>query len=325
MARLRDLLYLSGAIAAGGGLLYVGGPVRHPFPVLWGAYALAGGLAALLLGRAAARGSPKAPGLALVLFSLLLAAQAPALAGYAWLPRAMPAAFPAVLLPAAGHLLLAAASAAGWAAAAGLLRAAGRSLAAEAARAAAVTAVAAASPFAVVPLSLAAASAAWPVRAEPPPGSAVPVSASFRFTWPAWLGYGTGGAVLCPEEEPPYVPGSTAGGPGYLELTPMLLPPGCELTVEVYREPLRRRFRYRVAPAADERVDLYRSLLAHWFRAPQEGFPGRLDAVAVGGMAELTPEARRAVAAAPPLGRRRHRRGARSLRARGAAGRRASP
>lgn len=299
---LQTWLGVAGALSLVGGLLYLAGPVRNPWMLAWGGYAAVGGLAALAGARALARCGDVVPHrllrAALIGFFLLLCGQLPPITGYLVLPRLMPGAFPRVLAPLGAHLLLAGVCAAGLAAAGRAVCRAGGSLAAAAGWALLATAAGAASPLWVLPLSLAAWSAAWPVKADPPPRSVVPASAAFRFTWPAWLGGGTGGAAAYAGVPPTFVHASVEGGPGFLAVTPLALDPGRTLVVEVASGLRRRRFAYRVAPLADDRVALYRAVLAHWFREPQAGFPRWIGFVVLDetGMRELATEDKRAVA-----------------------------
>lgn len=279
----RSLVAL-GALAAAAGLVYVMGPLRHPLAQLWGWYALFGGAAGVLGGLAlqgappARRGARLAQHLAAVagcgLFAL---AQWPPL--HIYLNVAGP---PVLRLAMAGHALLLAgallALPGAWALAAAAAPG-GRGWLGALAGAALVAASPLAWPWLL--------SATWAVQADPPPGAVIPVTAAFRFTWPAWQGLGNGGSIGY-ADGPGLIHATTGGGPGLLTIAPQLLEPGRAVDVSLRAGWRARTYRYRTSPVLAGRVDLYRAALAHWFRPPQGGHPPRAVALDAAGMPGLT-------------------------------------
>lgn len=290
------LMAATGGLAIATGLLYLAtGLGRHPFVLAWSCYAVAGGTIALggarWLRAAGGQPSPWFIRGAILGFSLSALGQVPPLWFYFLVTRSPEFAVPPWgLLPPAGHVLLFFASIWGLAATRPAAEGEGLGWLRQAAWALPGVAAVTASPL----LGLWALNLLWPVRAEPPPGSVVPPTAVFRFTWPAWAGAGTtGGISYLGDPEP--IHSVTSGGRGFLEVKPAPLKPGRAVTVDVWSGFRHRRFTFRVRGEADDRADLYGAALAHWFRPPQDGW-SRLKFVVLDGMAELGPEEKRTVA-----------------------------
>lgn len=276
--KTRTWLYLAAVLSVVFGLFYLFGPLRHPFAGLWGLTATAGGAAGLVLapflpqkpqpGRSKkAPGAPRPLVIGAAVLSLHALAQLPPLVLWgAVLTGSLARPVNATpLLPLLGHLVLLAVSAAGVVEVARLLPAGQRAARDYALYGGALLAGLAA-PAVYVLLQ----NATWLVEANPAPGETVALHSEFTYTWPGWQGRGVDADIRYEDGTP--VPHVVQTDAGRITLYPDLLLPHRQVRVRIAGSGFRTRtFTYQTAPTANSDVDLYRTVLSHWFRAPQGG------------------------------------------------------